>query len=337
MKRALLTFGLLWLSLSMLMGARSNILGQNLDDLDIESDYQIMPTASEDAVLPSCMPAELDVLPVDSRILFRNDKPVKRFDRFESKDGKRLCIIAETDLDSGLVESAKFFDRGLLKLCMLREPDGNEIIEQFEYDDNGLLQQVITKKQGLMISIDFYHRAAGNDSLAMVRTIDMTSGQEDRIIIGDSWMFADGKLIDGSVALDMESEAVRAEKKDEGLVVSISSPSGFTTQRTIDAAGLVTSSVIMNQNGSVVSIQRFGYSDGGMLVSSSLTEGNRLTQIEYLDGDVSKETVLENGIILFVNEYGSEEKRQTLYEAGKAYAIVVYDSSTGRIKKVEYI
>lgn len=337
MKRALLTFGLLWLSLSMLMGARSNILGQNLDDLDIESDYQIMQTASEDAVLPGCMPAELDVLPVDSRILFRDDKPVKRFDRFESNDGKRLCIIAETDLDSGLVESAKFFDRGLLKLCMLREPDGNEIIEQFEYDDNGLLQQVITKKQGLMISIDFYHRAAGNDSLAMVRTIDMASGQEDRIIIGDSWMFADGKLIDGSVALDMESEAVRAEKKDEGLVVSISSPSGFTTQRTIDAAGLVTSSVIMNQNGSVVSIQRFEYSDGGMLVSSSLTEGNRLTQIEYLDGDVSKETVLENGIILFVNEYESEERRQTLYEAGKAYAIVVYDSSTGRIKKVEYI
>lgn len=337
MKRALLTCGFLLLSLSVLMGARSNILGQNLDGLDIESDYQITQAASGDAVLPSCMPAELDVLPVESQILFRNDKPVKRFDRFESKDAKRFCIISTTDLDSGLVESARCFDRGLLKLSMLRGPDGDEIIEQFEYDGSGLLQQVITKKQGLMISVDFYHRAADNDSLAMVRTIDMASGQEERIIIGDSWMFTDGKLIDGSVSIDMEREAVRAEKTDGGLVVSISSPSGFTTQRTIDASGLVTSSVIMNQNGSVVSIQHFRYSDGGVLVSSSLTEGSRLTQIEYLDGGVSKETVLENGIILFVNEYEGGERRQTLYEAGKAYAIVVYDSSTGRIRKVEYI
>ncbi len=337
MKRALLTSGLLLLSLSMLIGARSNILGQNLDGLDIESDHQITQTASEDAVLPSCIPAELDVLPVDSRILFRNGKPVKRFDRFESKDGKRLCITATTDLDSGLVENAKCFDGGLLKLSMLRWPDGDEIIEQFEYDDTGLLQRVITKKRGLMISVDLYHRSADNDSLAMVRTIDMASGREERIIIGDSWMLADGKLIDGSAALDMESEAVRAEKTDGGLVVSTSSPGGFTTQRTIDATGLVTSSVIMNQNGSVVSIQHFKYSDGGTLVSSSLTEGSRLTQIEYIDGDVSKETVLENGIILFVNEYEGGERRQTLYEAGKAYAIVVYDSSTGRIKKVEYI
>ncbi|MFA7189993.1 MAG: hypothetical protein WC117_07910 [Sphaerochaetaceae bacterium] len=331
MKRVLVLLLFSVISVSLMAAQfKSNRLGQNLGNASPDDSYVMKDYSGPEPELPSEISAPSGKCNVSSSVLWHDGAPLTRFDRFDFGTSYAICI---TDAESGDIERASYFENGRIVLLSIHS-NHSVVSHEYIYDDSGELIQTVNLKDGILASTDFYYRNSLS-KLAMVRTVDVSSSVND-VLVSDSFIYENGKLIMDSVTLDLENNAVKAEKQEGLLVLSTSAPGGITTRTMMDEKGRTVKKETLF-DGSLVSSTDYSYDDKGILLQSSYTEGASTADTYYdAKGKVTKEEEREDGVLLVSNEYSDGEKHQTLYESAEPYAIVDYDDITGKIKKVTY-
>jgi antitoxin component YwqK of YwqJK toxin-antitoxin module len=331
MKRVLVLLLVSVISVSLMAAQfKSNRLGQNLGKASPDDSYVMKDYNGPEPVLPSEISAPSGKCIISSSVLWHDGAQLTRFDRFDYQTSYAICI---TDAESGEIERASYFENGRIVLLSVHS-NGSIFSHKYIYDDSGELVQTVNLKDGILSSTDFYYRNS-HSKLAMVRTVDVSSAVND-VLVSDSFIYENGKLIMDSVTLDLENSAVKAEKQEGLLVLSTSAPGGITTRTVMDEKGRTVKKDTLF-NGSLVSSTDYSYDDKGILLQSSYTEGASTADTYYdANGKVIKEEEKTDGVLMVTNEYSGGEKHQTLYESGEPYAIVDYDEITGKIKKVTY-
>lgn len=304
---------------------KANSLGQNIEALDGPSIYRVEDASPEGAAMPPVPGLGGEGFEASSSVLLKEGAPWRRRDSFAKGD---LRVEAVWDGARENLLGVRCYDGGRLTYSESRGAS-----TQLVYDGEGRLLLALHRRDGKLESTDFHYRGP-DGRLAMVRTARL-SGSED-VLISDTFLLEEGRLLTPETVLDLQKEAASARREEGMLVFSSVSPGGVATETTLDEKGQV-ARIVRKSGGATLSSEERTYTGDGVLLSSKKTEGDQTTVSEYRDGALWKETCWENGELVLTDLIGDGERRRTLYEFGEPYAVVVYDSRNGKIKKVEYL
>lgn len=221
--------------------------------------------------------------------------------------------------------------------------DGSEVVNNFEYSDNGILYRVIESRDGEIERITTYLYSP----LSQLAAIYYDSPEGSVSYVSDtSFSYTaegvpvrvrefPGLLVRDEYGKDGDGRSVTVS--DDGFVTIREDVDGVVRESIYTPDGLLSSRYTYDGDGVASYIEEYSYEDG-LLVSSSVIDGSSRIDSIYSNGSIVFEMRYSSSILASSREYNADRSfTETVYRNGSPYARVGYDADGIRVLSLEVL
>lgn len=205
----------------------------------------------------------------------------------------------------------------------------NNLTYYYNFNDQGQLSNVTVLESGALSYQILYYRDPSTGSLVLSRRIYADKSISDTLF-DDGYLFSDSKLINESSTINLDFPS-----SSEGFSTTITE-NGLTTIKSFNNKGLETKVEVFKEDSLLSSVLKEYDAKGHLIKKTSIMGENKVIDT-YQNSMISLTEEFRNELKISETKINNNQKIQTLYENGKAYARITYDLKTSKTLKVEYL